>query len=126
MVKAEIKEKDGTHIIIDGSEGEVRRLLSLIQGEKPTKTQKDKGNKDVKTEKMSIGDILSELKYEGFFDKPRSLVEIKNALAEKGRICELTTLSPQVIRQVRKRNLGRIKQDKKWKYVKVRKRQKIN
>ena len=38
-------------------------------------------------------------------------------LEEKGRIYEITTLSTQVIRQVRKRNLGRIKQENKWKYV---------
>ena len=118
MVKAEFKKKDGTHIIIDGSEEEVKRLLSLVYEEKPSKATKAKNDKEAKLGKMSIGDVLLELKDEGFFDTPRSLVEIKNALAEKGRIYEVTTLSTQVIRQIRKRNLGRIKQDKKWMYVK--------
>lgn len=115
MVKAEIKKKDGTQIVIDGSEEEVRRLLNLINEDKFAKTLK---TKEARIGKMSIGDMLVELREEGFFDSPRSLVEIKNALAEKGRIYEVNTLSAQVIRQVRKRNLGRIKQDKKWMYVK--------
>ncbi len=118
MVKAEIKKKDGTHIVIDGSEEEVKRLLNLMHDDKPTKPQKTKESKETKTGKMSIGDMILELKEEGFFDKPKSLVEIKNALAERGGIYEASTLSAQVIRQIRKRNLGRIKQEKKWMYVK--------
>jgi hypothetical protein len=83
-----------------------------------SKAQKLKNNNVSKIGKMSIGDMILELREEGFFDKPKSLVEIKNALEEKGRIYETTTLSAQVIRQIRKRILGRIKQDKKWMYVK--------
>ena len=118
MVKAQIKKKDGTHIVIEGSEGEVKRLLNLIHEDKPVKTQKTKDNKETKTEKMSIGDMILELREEGFFARPKSLVEIKNALAAKGGIYKVTTLSAQMIRQARKRNLGRIKQNKKWMYVK--------
>jgi len=118
VVKAEIKKKDGTHIVIDGSEAEVKRLLDLVHEDKPVKTRRVKENKETKIGKMSIGDMILELREEGFFDKPKSLVEIKNALSEKGGIYETTTLSAQVIRQIRKRNLGRIKQDKKWMYVK--------
>ncbi len=117
MVKAEIKKKDGTHIIIDGSEKEVKRLLDLMHEETSGKARRTRENKGTKTGKMSIGDMILELKEEGFFDKPKSLIEIKNALAEKGGIYETSTLSAQVIRQTRKRNLGRIKQDKKWMYV---------
>lgn len=117
MVKAEIKKKDGTHIVIEGSEEEVKRLLDLIHEDKPVKNKKTKDN-EIKKGKLSIGDVILELREEGFFAKPKSLVEIKNALSEKGRIYDVTTLSTQVIRQVRKRNLGRLKQDKKWMYVK--------
>lgn len=116
MVKAEIKKKDGTHIVIDGSEEEVKRLFNLIHDEKPARIPKAKETREAKIGKLSIGDMILELKEEGFFDKPKGLVEIKNALAEKGGIYEASTLSAQVIRQVRKRNLGRIKQDKKWMY----------
>lgn len=118
MVKAEIKKKDGTHIVIDGSENEVKRLLDFIKEEKSVEIRRAKENKNAKTRKLSIGDMILELSEEGFFDKPKGLVEIKNALAEKGGIYELSTLSAQVVRQIRKRSLGRIKQDNKWMYVK--------
>ena len=88
MVKAEIKKKDGTHIVIDGSEEEVKRLLNLIHDDKTAKPQKTKENKEAKIGKMSIGDMILELKEEGFFDGPKGLVQIKNALAEKGGIYE--------------------------------------
>ena len=118
VVKAEIKTKDGTYMVIDGTEEEVRRLLSLIQDQNSTKTKKAKDSKEDKTGNLSIGDMLLELKYEGFFDKPKNLIEVKNALAEKGRIYAITTLSSQVLRAVKKRTLGRIKQNKRWVYVK--------
>lgn len=117
MVKAEIKKKDGTTIIIDGSEEEVKRILNIINENTPMKTQKTKGAKETKG-KMSIGDMILELKEEGFFDSPKGLVELKNALSEKGGIYEVTTLSTSVIRLVRKRILGRVKRDNKWMYVK--------
>ena len=118
MVKTEITKKDGTHIVIEGVEEEVKRLFNLIQDQKPKRTRKSKETKRSKKGKTSMVERLSDLKHEGFFDKPRSLGEIKNALAEKGRIYDVTMLSKQALREVRKRNLGRIKQDKKWMYVK--------
>lgn len=118
MVKATIKRKDGTSIVIEGSEDEVNRVISLVDGGRPARALKPKENKDAIIGKMSIGDMILELKDEKFFDKPRSLVEIKNALSEKGGIYAITTLSAPVIRLVRKRNLGRVRQNKKWMYVK--------
>jgi hypothetical protein len=118
MVKADIKKKDGTHIVIEGSEKEVKKILTFIQADTSVTTQQPKERKITKNSKMSIADMLHELKEERFFDKPRSLIEIKNALSEKGRIYEVTTLSAQVLRQVRKRSLGRIKKEDKWMYVK--------
>lgn len=119
MVKAEIKKKDGTRIVIDGSEEEVKRLLDLIHEDRPVETQKTKENKETKKGKMSIGDMILELGEEGFFKNPKSLVEIKNALSEKGGIYEVTTLSTLMIRLVRKRSLVRVKKDNKWVYVKA-------
>jgi hypothetical protein len=114
MVKAEMINGSGTRITIEGTQEEVKRMLDLLEG---NRTVKDRKTNKTKTSRMSISDMLHELKEEGFFDKPKSLVEVKNALAEHGRIYELSTLSAQVIRQVRQRRLGRIKNEKKWKYV---------
>jgi hypothetical protein len=118
MVKAEINKKDGTRIVIDGTEKEVKRILGLIEEDTPMKSQKTKEVKETKKEKMSIGDMIFELREEGFFDSPKGLVEVKNALSEKGGIYEVTTLSASVIRLVRRRILGRVRQDNKWMYVK--------
>ena len=119
MVKTEITKKDGTHIVIEGVEEEVKRLVDLIQDQKPKKTRKSKEVKAGKTGKTSIvGKMFSELKHEGFFDKPRSVGDIKNALEERGRIYESRALSRQALTEVRQRNLGRVKKDKKWVYVK--------
>jgi len=117
MVKAEIKKKDGTSIVIDGTEEEVKRLLDLINEDKSVNDLKAKESKENKKEKLSIADMIFDLREEGFFKNPRSLVEIKNALSEKGGIYDITTLSTSMIRLVRKRKLGRVKRDKKWKYV---------
>lgn len=115
MVKAEVKKKDGTHILIDGSEEEVKRILALISNTKSDR--KTENREGTKSSKISLTDMIHELREEGFFNKPKSLVEIKNGLATRGRIYEVTSLSAAVLRQVRKRNLGRIKDENKWKYV---------
>lgn len=122
MVKAEITKSDGTKIIIDGSEEEVKRILSyenkIVVPEK-RQAIKNENKKQLKSSgKLSISDQIEELKEEGFFDQPKGLIEIKNVLSEKGMIYAITTLSGKVIEKVRKRELGRIKEENKWKYVK--------
>ena len=117
VVKAEIKKKDGTNIVIEGSEEEVKRLLDSIHESKPTKTQKTKESKETKKGKMSISDMIWDLREEGFFKSPKGLIDIKNALSAKGGIYEVTTLSASMIRLIRRRNMGRIKRDNKWMYV---------
>ena len=116
MVKAEVKTKSGAHIVIEGTEAEVKRVLATVVPIKEAASEKMRNSKQ-SSNKMSINDLLQELTEEKFFDKPKSLVEIKNALEEKGRIYSITTLSPKVLQRVRKRRLGRIKSESKWKYV---------
>ena len=48
MIKAEIKMKDGTHIIIDGSEEEIKKIISTISGEKGSR------KKAIKTIKATV------------------------------------------------------------------------
>lgn len=115
MVKANIKTGSGISVELDGDPQEILDLVKKLDKEalvkKPEKLV-------IKKSKLSIGDMIIELREEGFFNKPKSLVEVKNALEEKGKIYSVNTLSTQVIRQVRKRNIGRIKEDNKWMYVK--------
>jgi hypothetical protein len=54
----------------------------------------------------------------GFFrKKPKDLSSVRTALEELGHHYPLTTLSGAMLRQVRRRNLRRLKQDKKWMYT---------
>lgn len=115
MVKASIKTASGIAINLDGNPEEIMALVNKLEKNEVVKKEDIKQKKN---NKLSIGDLLLELREEGFFNKPKSLVEIKNGLAEKGRIYSVNTLSTQVLRQVKKRNLGRIKEKNKWEYVK--------
>jgi len=62
-------------------------------------------------------DLIASLVDGGFFKKPRDLASIRTALAEMGHHYPVTTLSPIMLRLVRKRNLRRIKEQKRWVYV---------
>jgi len=124
MTKAEMKTKDGTTITISGDPDEVVRILSQLGGDlkerrsigKPTVKTTQK--KEAKIDKITMADLVEELKQEGFFDTGRSLVEIKNAFAQRGHIFGIENISTPVLRCVRRRELGRIKEGKKWVYVK--------
>jgi hypothetical protein len=61
--------------------------------------------------------LVSQLIDGGFFKKPKELGAIKTALEEQGHYYPVTTLSPAVLRLVRKKQLRRIKDKKRWLYV---------
>jgi hypothetical protein len=62
-------------------------------------------------------DLITNLIDGGFFKKPKDLAAVKGALEELGHHYPVTTLSGAMLRQVRKRNLRRLKQDKRWLYT---------
>jgi hypothetical protein len=122
MAKANILTKDGTKIVIEGTPEEVSSIVSVIkekgQRRGPSKSTSDTKEKKGKSQKLSATDLILVLKDESFFDKPKALGDIKIALEEQGYYYPITTLSGVVLELVRKRELGRIKIDKKWGYVK--------
>jgi hypothetical protein len=61
--------------------------------------------------------LLSELIAEGFFGQPRELGVVRLALKEKGHFYPVTTLSPLMLRLVRRKELRRIKEKNRWTYV---------
>lgn len=109
MAKARIKSKSGISVEVEGTAAEISKVISEVE-------QKEQRQKERKSS-GSASDYILLLREQGFFKKPRSLVEIKNKLAESGLIYPITSLSAIVLFQVRKRNLGRVKEDKIWKYV---------
>jgi len=123
MAKATIKSKTGAIIKIEGTEKEVSNILShfertaVVEQLKESVSKKEIKKKEIKKRKK-VADVIIELKEEGFFDKPKSLVEITGALEEKGRITPITSLSGIMISLVQSRLLGRKKIDGKWVYGK--------
>lgn len=112
MVKAIIKLKDGTEVSVEGAPEEIAKTKDLLLKEKDVvllkKRQKKKG---------PLFRIL-ELKAENFFDKPKTISEIKQKLEEKTYYYPLTSISPALIRLYRQGELGRLKKDGKWVWVK--------
>lgn len=118
MAKAHIKRPDGTSIMIEGTPQEVTELVSKLEGGVPSKGKtanlpEKRGNRA----RITLSDSLLILMDEGFFKKPKELGAVKAALAERGHVYPVTTLSPALLRLVQRRYLRRIKQDSRWFYT---------
>ena len=124
MAKAKIVTSKGTKILIEGDPSEINQILTTIKDSENipvgNKVRHTGGirQRPKKQENNTATDLIISLRETGYFNKARNLVDIKNALQEQGMIYPVTTLSGVLLKQVRKRTLGRIKQDKKWCYVK--------
>jgi hypothetical protein len=131
MAKATLDLADGTRVIIEGSDEEVAALIDRLttsptaRHQPPTPEGRTKSGKrgTVRPAGLPMGRgptrYVLELRDEGFFSTKRTLGELRTKLEEGGHIYPLTSLSPVVTRLVRKRELRRIKEDRKWKYVNV-------
>ena len=116
MVKAIIKAKNGLKIEVEGTTDEISKVVSDIK-KKIEKTEEIKQIQRAKT-KEGATDFILNLKNGGFFNKEKTLLEIKEKLAESGLIYETTSLSAIVLGLVRRRELGRVNTEKGWGYVK--------
>jgi len=123
MAKATIKTNTGAVITIEGTESEVSNLLSAYEGA-PKSAQSRRRSPSPRTEKNQskkregAPDLILRLRAAGFFDKPKSLGEISDALEEKGFLYPTTSLSGPVLGLVKRRNLRRKKVDGRWVYGK--------
>lgn len=118
MAKAHVTTESGTKIIIEGSPDEVASLVARIEGKTSSRSQNETKSRQRKRA-ANIGPValISELIDGGFFKKPKELSAIKLALEEQGHYYPATSLSPVVLRLVRRRSLRRIKDKKRWLYV---------
>ena len=122
MVKARIKTASGTEITIEGSTSEVADILEQIKtrDEMTVRKKKELEKTEVirkRKNSYTATELIIQLREEGFFDKPKELIDVKGALDAQGAIFPVTTLSPVLLRFVRKRHLRRL-EGKNWKYVK--------
>lgn len=119
MAKATITMAGGVKVTVEGSPDEITALVRKLQG--PTATGATKSaRKAGKRQRLRPVDHIEELIDKNFFKTPRGLSEIRDKLREMGHVYPLTTLSPIMLRQVRSRNLRRLKESKtgnKWKYA---------
>ncbi len=131
MAKALITTNAGTKISIEGTSSEIKEIIPIVkrlEGDAARISSEisiDKGASIIKKEGRrsaqksdTATDVIKSLREQDYFNKPKTLLEIKNALEEQGMIYPVTTLSPILLRLVQKRQLGRIKSDKRWSYVK--------
>ena len=122
MAKAQLTTKLGTRVIIEGSSEEVAELLARFEdgaqsfAAPSSATRHAKPSRERKVPKSPIN-LVAGLVDTGFFATPQALNAIKGALREQGHFYPVTTLSPTLLRLVRKKQLRRIKENKKWLYV---------
>jgi hypothetical protein len=117
MPKAHLTMKDGTKLVIEGTHDEIVVLLERLQGNPIGDQPKGVSARPRSKAKSTPVGVISELIESGFFKKPKELSAIKDALEERGHFYPTTTLSPTVLRLVKKKELRRIKENKRWKYV---------
>jgi len=119
MTKTNIITKDGTKIVIEGSPQEVAALVNQLKiGIHTAKTRNTgRAEKYKSRPKATPINLIAELIDGGFFKKPKELSAIRLALEEQGHYYPVTSLSPALLRLVRKRYLRRIKDKKRWLYV---------
>ena|SRR5579859_773905 len=117
MAKAHITLDNGTKVTVEGTPAEVAALIAQFGGGATSSTPAKKSSTRKSTAKAGPIDLVSELIDGGFFKKPKELGAIKVALEEQGHYYPVTTLSPVVLRLVRKKQLRRIKDKKRWLYV---------
>jgi len=117
MAKAHVTTASGAKITVEGTPEEVAILVAQLEGKGKPPERRAKISGGRSRPKATPTNLISDLIDGGFFKKPKELSAIKLALEEQGHYYPVTTLSPAVLRLVRKRQLRRIKDQKRWLYV---------
>lgn len=124
MPEVTIKLATGGTATVSGSAEEVAQILRLAGFAALSETH-ERGSGNIPTRakgrasrKAGPREHVVALKGDGFFKKQRTLNEVQEELKGQGHIYPLGTLSPTVVRLVRDRELGRLKdKSKRWTYV---------
>ena len=120
MAKAHIVTRQGSKITVEGTPEEVAVLVAKL-GEQPapqrTKAARRKTPTPREEKQATPVNLISSLIDGGFFRKPKDLGSVKAAIEEMGHYYPITTLSPVLLRLVRRKELRRIKEKKRWLYT---------
>ncbi len=117
MAKAQISFPDGTTVKLEGTPDEINAVVDRARKAQETARRTARVKVNSRSRPPQLVDLIANLVDGGFFKKPKDLAAVKAALEEMGHHYPVTTLSGAMLRQVRKRNLRRLKQDKRWIYT---------
>lgn len=115
MAKAKITTKGGLSMQVDGTPAEIAAVLRNLKEQEEGATAPKR--KSGKKERALLPDLIWSLIDGGFFKTPKTLTAVKTALEEMGHHYPMTSLSGAMLRQVRGRNLRRMRNDKLWVYA---------
>lgn len=116
MAKAQITTPEGIKINIEGTPKEISAVVDDLK-KKGAEAGPARRRAKTKSGRVLLVDLIASLKDGGFFKKPRDLASVKSALEEMGHHYPVTTLSPVMLRQVRRRSLRRIREKGRWLYT---------
>src|SRR5687767_1992872 len=115
MATAQLTTARGTIVTLDGAADEVATLIAHFERGEPTRRAlPPTSSENASPTRSAPLALVSDLIDAGFFAQPRALGAIKNALAEQGRFYPATSLSPALLRLVRRKALRRVKDKKRW------------
>jgi hypothetical protein len=121
MAEAKIKLPDGIEVSVSGTPEEITAVVSRLQGGEsaPRNAAAAAGKSRPKTSsgRAQLTELVQQLIESGLFHQPKDLGAVKAALEEMGHHYPVTTLSPALLRLVRKRNLRRLKKGSRWVYT---------
>ena len=117
MAKAQISFPDGTTVRLEGTPHEISAIVDRGRKTRETGRPSPRAKVKARSRPPQLVDLIANLIDGGFFKKPKDLAGVKTALEEMGHHYPVTTLSGAMLRQVRKRNLRRLRQDKRWVYT---------
>lgn len=119
MAKAQISFPDGTTVKLEGTPDEISAVVDRGRGKPAARRGAAIAKVKVRSasQRVQLVDLIANLIDGGFFKKPKDLAAVKGALEELGHHYPVTTLSGAMLRQVRKRNLRRLRQGKRWVYT---------
>lgn len=116
MPTASITLPGGATVVIEGTQAEVAALITKFQGNAPVRRP---GERVPRASNRRVGplDLIVELIESDFFKTPQDLSAVRAALEARGHFYPTTTLSPLMLRLVRRKELRRIRNSKRWAYV---------
>jgi hypothetical protein len=119
MAKASVRMASGALVTVEGTEDEIVALVMRLEEPRDANSERPKANnaKLRQTARVTPMRLISDLVADGFFAEPRDLGAVRSALKDGGHFYPTTTLSPVMLRLVRKKEMRRIKEKGRWLYV---------